>query len=478
MGNLGEKKALLAVVGVTVLLTAGALYLTYSSYEKAEQGKQKIQGVRNDIVKALAKKRMIPALEREVIILRENVEEYVKILPEDKQINNFVNRINEFQTDAGIELTGLDAPARRSAKKKGKSATAFERFVYKLKVSGTFRDLVRFINKFENYERFVAVEDFSFKPDKRTPADEDMRLTGGITIETYAYHAGAAASDRVKIAKIDDKREALRDQIMAQRNEIEILRHHLDPVVVDGRRDPFKDPRRPKVAENEEGEGNGAERFAKQKRFVAWAVGELKQINDMIVAEENEPLIIRQMEIKKQIDERVGNLSAQLSNARNDRLVTAGPLQRELEREVLDPLARIIKDRRIAVKTGLSVQDLEMILTKMQHYFKKGELGQVVSQFDLVAKQLGTTDTGDPDTKALVVKIYGLKNKAMVISEFSKRPIAISGIISVKGSPVAIINGRVFEKGEMLDEDVKIHDIRSEEVEFVFRDVRIIRRWE
>lgn len=477
MGNLGEKKALLAVVGVTVLLTAGALYLTYSSYEKAEQGKQQIQGVRNDIVKALAKKRMIPSLEREVIILRENVEEYVKILPEDKHIHNFVNRINEFQTDAGIELTGLDAPSRRSATKKGKK-NAFERIVYKLKVSGTFRDLMRFINKFENYERFVAVEDFSFKPDKRSLAGDDMRLTGGMTIETYEYNPGTSATDRVKIAKIDDKREALRDQIMAQRNEIEILRHHLDPVVVDGRRDPFKDPRRPKVEENEEGEGNGAERFAKQKRFVAWAVGELKQINDMIVAEENEPLIIRQMEIKKQIDERVGNLSSQLTNARNDRLVSAGPLQRELEREVLEPLARIIKDRRIAVKTGLSVQDLEMILTKMQHYFKKGELGQVVSQFDLVAKQLGTTDTGDPDTKALVVKIYGLKNKAMVISEFSKRPIAISGIISVKGSPVAIINGRVFEKGEMLDEDVKIHDIRSEEVEFVFRDVRIIRRWE
>jgi len=40
------------------------------------------------------------------------------------------------------------------------------------------------------------------------------------------------------------------------------------------------------------------------------------------------------------------------------------------------------------------------------------------------------------------------------------------------------LNGRVFERGQMLDEEVKIHDVRPEEVEFIFSEVRIIRRWE
>ena len=111
-------------------------------------------------------------------------------------------------------------------------------------------------------------------------------------------------------------------------------------------------------------------------------------------------------------------------------------------------------------------------------WVKKGDLAQVVSQFDMVAGQIGTTNTEDTEARQLVQEIYSLKNQAMVITEFSKRPIKINGIIAQKGSPVAIINGRVFERGQMLDADVKIHDIRPEEVEFVYREVRIIRRWE
>ena len=126
MNDLGEKKALLAVVGVTVLLTAGALYLTYRSYEKAETGKQQIASVRMDIEKARAKKRMIPSLEREVIILRENVEDYVKILPEDKHIHNFINMINRFEQDSSILMTSLDAPTKRGGKKKKGAENAFE----------------------------------------------------------------------------------------------------------------------------------------------------------------------------------------------------------------------------------------------------------------------------------------------------------------------------------------------------------------
>ena len=134
--------------------------------------------------------------------------------------------------------------------------------------------------------------------------------------------------------------------------------------------------------------------------------------------------------------------------------------------------------RVIGVSHRTDNNTLRIILGKMEHFFKKGDLTQVVSQFEVVANQIGTSDTEDAETKSLVLEIYNLKNQAMVITEFSKRSIKISGIVSLEGSPVAIINGRVFERGQMLDEEVKIQDIRPEEVEFIFRDVRIIRRWE
>ena len=478
MINLGENKYLLMGIGGAVLLTAGALFLTFRAYQRAEEGKQQTARIRQQIVEARDKKRKIPGLEQDVIILRSNVEEYVKILPEEKHIHNFINTINRFEQESGITMTKLDAPGvRRTGKKK--SDHAFDRIVYKTKIAGTLKQMLNFINKFENYERFVAIEDFQFRPEKRDEGEgvKEVNLMGTLQLETYVYNVGGSGRKPVKIENIDEKREALREQIIAQRNAVEVHRYRLDPMVVDSRRDIFKDPRHTVVLA-QKGRTPPADRFQKQKRFVAWCKAELKEVQEMLIAEENEPLIIRQMEIKKQIDERVSNLNSQLLAARTDRTITAGPLQMEVEREVIEPLEKIIKERRITVKTGLSAGDFKIILGKMESFFKKGDLAQVVSQFENVAGQIGTSNTEDPEIKQLVQEIYELKNQAMVITEFSKRPIKINGIISLKGNPVAIINGSVFERGQMLDEDVKIHDIRPEEVEFVFREVRIIRRWE
>jgi len=463
-------------IGGAVLLTAGALFLTFRSYQKAEEGKKEISRVRRKIAEAREKKRKIPRLERDVIILRSNVEEYVKVLPEEKHIHNFINTINRFEQESGITMTKLDAPGKRGGKQK---KAAFDKIVYKIKIAGTLKDILIFINRFENYERFVAIEDFQFRPDRRVDDNNKaVVLSGNLQLETYQYNVSGAGGKPVTIDKIDVKREALREEIIAQRNAVEIHRYRLDPIVVDSRRDIFKDPRRTIVHAQAGGKTPPAERLEKQKRFVAWTKAELKEIQEMMVAEENEPLIIRQMEMKKQIDERVANLNSQLVAARSEHRITSSALLQQLEREVVGPLEKVIKERRISVKTGLSAADLKIILGKMEHYFRKGDLAQVVAQFDMVANQIGTTSTEDPEIKELVLEIYSVKNQAMVITEFSKRPIKINGIISQQGNPVAIINGRVYERGAMLDEAVKIHDIRPEEIEFVFRDVRIIRRWE
>jgi len=474
--NLGENKVLLVVIGGAVLLTAGALFLTFRSYQKAEDGKRAIENTSRQIDESRAKKRKIPAMEQHVIILRSNIKEYVKILPEDKHIHNFINTINRFEREAGITMTKLDPPRKRSSKKKSK--VAFDRIVYKINLAGSFKNILKFVNKFENYERFVAIENFQFRPQKRDRegGKTDITVSGNLQLETYVY-LGRAGKTPVKIDRIVEKQEALQEQVIAQRNAIEVHRHRLDPVITDSRRDVFKDPRRA-IVYAETGKTPPLERFRRQKQFVAWAKNELKAVQEMILAEENEPLIIRQMEIKKQIDERVSSLSNQLVNVRSDRRVTAGPLVQELERDVMEPLAIIVKERRISVKSGLTASDLKIILGKMEHFFRKGNLDQVVSQFEIVAKQIGSSNVDDEETKQLVQEIYALKNKAMVITEFAKRPIKISGIISLKGNPVVILNGRVFERGQMLDEEVKIHDVRPEEVEFIFREVRIIRRWE
>ena len=54
-----------------------------------------------------AKISKIPVLEKEVVILRENLGEYVKILPDDDQLNDFVRMVNRF---AMVALFFLHCP--------------------------------------------------------------------------------------------------------------------------------------------------------------------------------------------------------------------------------------------------------------------------------------------------------------------------------------------------------------------------------
>ena len=135
------------VCGVAVLGLLG--WLIYSDMEEIKETQKSSQTMQGKIRKAEADINTIADFEEQVLILRERVKEYVRILPDDTEIHEFVDKLTQFAQEAGVDLVQLDdTGAQRRAGPKSKKKEAFERVVYKLKLRSPTDSLLRFLSLF------------------------------------------------------------------------------------------------------------------------------------------------------------------------------------------------------------------------------------------------------------------------------------------------------------------------------------------
>ena len=92
MARLNDKQLTLAVVGAGVVLGGLAGFGIWWAKGLVEEEQNQITRIKGEIKAAEAQIAKIPDIEADVITLRENVDEYVKILSEDDYINNFIRR--------------------------------------------------------------------------------------------------------------------------------------------------------------------------------------------------------------------------------------------------------------------------------------------------------------------------------------------------------------------------------------------------
>ncbi|MEC7726010.1 MAG: type 4a pilus biogenesis protein PilO, partial [Planctomycetota bacterium] len=188
-----------------------------------------------------AKISKIPALEKEVVILRENLGEYVKILPDDDQLNDFVRMVNRFGGQSGVRGTGLQKKDLRQRRKPGR----FLPIAYTYEMTATLWQGLKFMNLVENFERFVSITQFSITPGAAdsgaaTTIDGEVVHTIKVTMQTYQYNNAGSAKD-VVIPRYDDRKDELREEIWERIQTIRVDRYeHLGQ---SGRRDIFVDPR-------------------------------------------------------------------------------------------------------------------------------------------------------------------------------------------------------------------------------------------
>ena len=119
-----ERKKIFVILGGSFLLALLFVGLAYIEYGRVKTVRENTKAVETQIADAELKRKKIPDLEKDVIVLRENLAEYVKILPDDREVNDFVTRINHFAETTGVVVTTLEDVVRRDTKKKQRTRSS------------------------------------------------------------------------------------------------------------------------------------------------------------------------------------------------------------------------------------------------------------------------------------------------------------------------------------------------------------------
>ena len=103
-----ERKKIFVILGGSAVLVLVFAAVAYFEYGRVKKIRTEMQGVEGQIAAAETKRQKIPKLEKDVIVLRENLAEYVKILPDDREVNDVLTRINQFAEMTGVVVTTLE----------------------------------------------------------------------------------------------------------------------------------------------------------------------------------------------------------------------------------------------------------------------------------------------------------------------------------------------------------------------------------
>lgn len=466
--SLAGRKAFLG--GVSVFLVIAVFgFLTYQDIRSIDEIEVEIEGTRSSIEGANAKIRRVPDLEREVVCLRENLREYVKILPDEDEVNDFVNKINKFADLARVDVEKLDdvGAKRRKAQK---SKDPFEKVEYKLQIKGSTENLLKFINLFENHDRFVRVASFDYKSAKGTAGSH---IDADIQLETFVYNPGSAAGPQVKIPEYEEKKQKYAADIVRSRGEIKIERYELPASA--GRRDPFMDPR---VTAGESGVAESVLTPEQQKQLFEALVAEVAEIETMIEAEsapETGDDFIRKATLKKETDDRVMNLARRLTSVEKSRSIETVNLKERFKVEVKAKVDSWMKSRNINAPTQVfSEETLAQFAKRMGGAFSRADYDSVIKEYESASKGFAPVGASEK-SKELMLEIVSLKERAAANKEFAERNIVVSGVIYRPDGSVAVINGKVLSEGESLDGEIAVRAIEEDVVEFAYKQITIRR---
>ncbi|MBI1853694.1 MAG: type 4a pilus biogenesis protein PilO [Planctomycetes bacterium] len=470
-GRFGEMKLIAGLVVLCAVVTGAFGFFAWRDAATVTATRDEIAGLQGQIDAAARKKASIPALERDVIVLRENVDQYVKILPDDREINDFVNKINAFADQAEVVVTKLDdidrAKHGRQTNSKGKEA--FEKVEYKIQLSGSIDGLLTFMGLFENFDRFVRISSYEIKTGK-DDAERDskgrIKHDVNLQLETFVYNGGEGPAGRAKIRDYETKRDELKAEIARARQDIEIEKYsrRFDRV----RRDPFIDPR----AQSTESDPQA---LTKQKTILDKLVGRFDEIEKALATESAEQDLIKRSEMRRVNDGMLLDFSKEVVAAKSGGLITAAPLLEVFQKKILDHIDSIVQSRGLSGnEAGISIADLERVRGKLTDLFEKGDYKVVLEQFELLER---TSDLGSaqPQAAPVLAEIQRIRDAAKTHVEFASRPISIEGLVYRPEGSAVIINGSVLSAGDSVDPEVVVSRIDEGEVEFTYKNIKIVR---
>lgn len=458
-----QKKAVLILLGYLGTLGAAGGGGWYC-YEQYKQARDEEASVKKQIEMAEIKIKRVPALETDVICLRENVSELVKILPDSKEVNEFVNKINDFAAESNVRIDSL-----RDEKDKSKKKEVFDKVIYKATMTANLEQFLAFLSLCEGWERFVRVTSVEVKAGDWDDdmAREEVTHDIAVELETYSYGGNDDPAKSTTILNYEKRREALRDEIVSRRAEIRVERYNFVPNTL--RRDPFVDPRR-RLSD----ERDGGLPYPEQKSLVDGLLAraeELRSLTEAVVAPGTN--FIRRLELETEIDQKSIRLQRDLDDITTARSISDSSLKRRIEREVM-PIVKALMERDQNAAAAATLEDLRRFRRDMIALLDEADYSGVLKKHEIIKGRIDPAGLS-PEAAGLLHEIGKAALQAEIALEFQTKDIEIGGAIVGEEGSVVIVNKHVLQEGDALEDGLTVHRIATDRIEFLYRGVVLAR---
>jgi Tfp pilus assembly protein PilO len=485
----GRRTALIAVGALAVV---GLGWLVWTDWTALDETRVKIGETRLKLDKANADLAKTASVEDSVLVLRETVKEYVKILPDDKEINSFVEQLTQFAAQSGVRVTKLDdadAKARGARGKKGPVA-AFDKVVYRLSFDGFAEQTLRFMDLFENHERFVRIASLKIEAERESSTADDSGSSKGpeapppakphhvdVELETYVYDPKSKAQNPVDVPGEAQKVDRLRESgaFGADAQQGLALAKYVRPPR-ENRRDVLLDPRSPAGAAKR---GSDSDRKAQEAAFAG-----LKKLLDVAVvaAAEEEKLgkqgsVVKRLKAVEATDQALIDFAKAVKEADDKRTITLDDLRKRFAEELDPEFKRIAKGREPpSQRAAFGPAQAQEALVRVRAAFESRRFDEVAALSDDLLKRRTGRENGD--VAAVFAEVESLAAAAAAEIDFDGRAFTFGGTVVYKqdvGRSVAIINGRPYMPGDRLDEETSVAAITAAEITFEFRGRKVVR---
>jgi Tfp pilus assembly protein PilO len=178
---MNEKQKLMVAAAVAAAIAIGLAYLIYVEYGTSVEALETTANVKKGIQLAEAKIKEIPGLEAERNRLAAVVEEYVRILPDEKEVEALLETLSELKDKAGLApdaITSFTFTQEPIGTSRSAASANFQKYVRQVRLRATLFQFADFVNRLERYKRFIQVDSFSLRPQTEgTVHDINMQMS-------------------------------------------------------------------------------------------------------------------------------------------------------------------------------------------------------------------------------------------------------------------------------------------------------------
>jgi hypothetical protein len=465
-----EKKVWAGLLGGGGAVALGLGALLYTQSGELDEMRLEADGLRTQVTQQRKLIEGTAALEREVIVQRELSQVIRNILPDEEDMNNWARTIQSFSEESGVRVRGLKKQAAPPNRGRKQDASAFDEVTYAFSLEADAFQLLDFLDLVENHKRFMRVPSLKINAARRESVEESGFAAHKVSVDlqTFVYEPKKEAA-QVKIEGYDRKRDLMLGEINRRRQGLEFASYEYRGTR--GRRDPFVDPRVPV-------EGGSVLSVPEQMEIVQGLVDQMDRVQRLFQSVRAAENVIEEMMARADLEDALARLEEEVRRVEAEGGITYLPSQRRMQLEVTDAITALRAELgQAAGPSGPSVEKLREVLEAMNRHFEREEYELALDAFRVVADQLDFVEA-DPLRRPFVEKLRHKAGVARIVREFESIRLEVDGVAIMEGAPAAaLINGQSLGEGDMLGNELLINEIRTDEIEFIYRGIVLARRF-